>query len=75
MGDLIDTREARGVDAERLRHVRSLMSRRLAAGHGDQGFSSLVEELRQQSSHPDEEPRDLSNTGSRDARSRLAPPR
>lgn len=46
MGDLIDTREARGVDAELLRHIRALMNRRLAAGHGDEGFASLVEELR-----------------------------
>lgn len=46
MGDLIDTREARGVDAERLRQIRALMQCRIAAGHGDEGFSSLVEELR-----------------------------
>lgn len=46
MGDLIDTREARDVDAERLRHIRALMNRRVAAGHGDEGFSGIVEELR-----------------------------
>lgn len=45
MGDLVDTREARGVDAEQLRQVQALMRRRVAAGHGDQGFSSIVEEL------------------------------
>lgn len=45
MGDLIDTREARGVDAERLRQIQALMACRIAGGHGEQGFSSLVEEL------------------------------
>lgn len=45
MGDLIDVRERRGVDAERLRHVAALMRRRLDAGHGDQGFASLFEEV------------------------------
>ncbi len=45
MGDLIDVRERRGIDAERLRYVTALMQRRLDAGHGDQGFSSLFEEV------------------------------
>ncbi len=45
MGDLVDVRERRGIDAERLRHVTALMRRRLEAGHGGQGFSSLFEEV------------------------------
>ena len=46
MGDMIDTREARGVDAERLRHIHALMRPRIAAGHGEEGFASLIEQLR-----------------------------
>lgn len=45
MGDLIDTREARGVDAEQLRRIHRLMTQRLACGRGDNGFSSLIEEI------------------------------
>ncbi|QBI19609.1 hypothetical protein ER308_08635 [Egibacter rhizosphaerae] len=46
MGDLIENREARGVDAQGLRHVQPLMNRRVASGHGEDGFSSLIEEIR-----------------------------
>lgn len=45
MDDLIGHREARGVDAVRMREVKRLMDRRIAEGHGDQGFSSLFESL------------------------------
>lgn len=45
MGDLIEHRESLGVEALRMREVKELMDRRIAAGHGDQGFSSLFELL------------------------------
>jgi 3-hydroxyisobutyrate dehydrogenase-like beta-hydroxyacid dehydrogenase len=45
MDDLIGHRESVGVEALRMREVRDLMNRRIAAGHGDQGFSSLFELL------------------------------
>ena len=45
MGDLIDHRNALGVDTARMREVRELMDQRVADGHGDQGFSSLIELL------------------------------
>ena len=34
-----------GVDTVRMREVKDLMDERLAAGHGDQGFGSLIELL------------------------------
>lgn len=46
MDDLIGHREAAGVEAVRMREVKSLMDRRIAQGHGDQGFSSMYELLR-----------------------------
>ncbi|PRA79745.1 NAD(P)-dependent oxidoreductase [Microbacterium sp. MYb66] len=45
MDDLIDHRESLGVDTLRMREVKRLMDRRIADGHGDQGFSSLFELL------------------------------
>jgi 3-hydroxyisobutyrate dehydrogenase-like beta-hydroxyacid dehydrogenase len=45
MDDMISHREAVGVDAVRMREVKELMDRRIADGHGDQGFSSLFELL------------------------------
>ncbi|MFD0856766.1 NAD(P)-dependent oxidoreductase [Actinomadura adrarensis] len=46
MDDLIDHRDSVGVEAVRMREVKRLMDRRIADGHGDQGFSSLFELLR-----------------------------
>lgn len=45
MDDLISHRESLGVEAVRMREVKDLMDRRIAEGHGDQGFSSLFELL------------------------------
>lgn len=45
MDDMIDHRESVGVEAARMREVKALMDRRIADGHGDQGFSSLFELL------------------------------
>jgi 3-hydroxyisobutyrate dehydrogenase-like beta-hydroxyacid dehydrogenase len=45
MDDLIHHRESVGVEAVRMRQVKELMDRRIADGHGDQGFSSLFELL------------------------------
>lgn len=45
MDDLISHRESVGVEAVRMREVKELMARRIADGHGDQGFSSLFELL------------------------------
>ena len=45
MDDMISHRESVGVEAVRMREVKKLMDRRIAGGHGDQGFSSLFEEL------------------------------
>lgn len=41
MDDMISHRESVGVEAVRMREVKKLMDRRIAEGHGDQGFSSL----------------------------------
>ncbi|MBO8199245.1 hypothetical protein JW613_13175 [Streptomyces smyrnaeus] len=49
MDDLIGHRESMGVEAVRMREVKRLMDRRIADGHGDQGFSSLFELLPPQS--------------------------
>ncbi|NGN91183.1 NAD(P)-dependent oxidoreductase [Nocardioides sp. KC13] len=46
MDDLIGHRESTGVETVRMREVKSLMDRRIAQGHGDQGFSSMFELLR-----------------------------
>ena len=46
MDDLIEHRESAGVESVRMREVKSLMDRRVAQGHGDQGFSSIFELLR-----------------------------
>ncbi len=43
MDDLINTWQARDVDVERLKHVKTLTDRRVAEGHGEDGFSSLIE--------------------------------
>jgi len=45
MDDLIAHRESVGIDTLRMREVKRLMDRRIADGHGDQGFSSLFELL------------------------------
>ncbi|MDI3405806.1 NAD(P)-dependent oxidoreductase [Streptomyces cavernicola] len=45
MDDLIAHRESLGVESVRMREVKALMDRRIADGHGDQGFSSLFEVL------------------------------
>ncbi|CAL9464723.1 2-hydroxy-3-oxopropionate reductase [Actinosynnema sp. ALI-1.44] len=45
MDDLIGHRESVGVDTVRMREVKRLMDRRIADGHGHQGFSSLFEVL------------------------------
>ncbi|MQA15718.1 MAG: NAD(P)-dependent oxidoreductase [Pseudonocardiaceae bacterium] len=45
MDDLIATRQASGIDVERLEHVKSLIDRRVAEGHGADGFSSLIETI------------------------------
>ncbi|WOX24250.1 NAD(P)-dependent oxidoreductase [Streptomyces solicathayae] len=45
MNDMIAHRASVGVEAVRMREVKDLMDRRIAAGHGDQGFSSLFELL------------------------------
>ena len=43
MDDLIDHRDAVGVESVRMREVRERMQRRIADGHGGHGFSSLFE--------------------------------
>lgn len=43
MDDMIGHRESLGVEAVRMREVKELMDRRIAGGHGGQGFSSLFE--------------------------------
>ena len=48
MGDLIDHRRSMGVDTVRMREVKGLMDRRVAQGHGDEGFSSLFTLLEDQ---------------------------
>ncbi|MEI7054298.1 NAD(P)-binding domain-containing protein [Nocardioides sp. CCNWLW239] len=45
MDDLIAHRESAGVETVRMREVKSLMDRRIAQGHGEQGFSSMYELL------------------------------
>ncbi|MFI7442856.1 NAD(P)-dependent oxidoreductase [Nonomuraea indica] len=45
MDDMIDHRESVDVEAVRMRQVKELMDRRVADGHGEQGFSSLFELL------------------------------
>ncbi|UGS26705.1 NAD(P)-binding domain-containing protein [Microbacterium resistens] len=45
MDDLIEHRASAGVDTTRMREVRTLMQRRIADGHGEEGFSSLFELL------------------------------
>ncbi|TQL69001.1 3-hydroxyisobutyrate dehydrogenase-like beta-hydroxyacid dehydrogenase [Nocardioides albertanoniae] len=46
MDDLISHRESAGTETVRMREVKALMDRRIAQGHGDQGFSSMYELLR-----------------------------
>ncbi|QNS08395.1 NAD(P)-dependent oxidoreductase [Streptomyces xanthii] len=45
MDDLIGHRESLGVESVRMREVKKLMDRRIADGHGHQGFSGLFELL------------------------------
>ncbi|MEV0199908.1 hypothetical protein [Nonomuraea sp. NPDC050691] len=49
MDDMISHRRSVGVEAMRMREVKELMDRRIADGHGDQGFSSLFELLAEHS--------------------------
>jgi hypothetical protein len=49
MGDLIDGWQARGAPVDRLRDVRDLVDRRVAEGRGGEGFSSLIEAIRERS--------------------------
>lgn len=46
MGGLVDHRNSLGVDTVRMREVKELKDQSIAAGHGDQGFSSLFASLR-----------------------------
>lgn len=48
MDDLIDTWQARDIDVERLKQVKTLIDRRVAEGHGTDGFSSLIETIKKQ---------------------------
>lgn len=48
MDDLIDTWQARGMDVGRLKYVKTLIERRVAAGHGADGFSSLIDTIKEQ---------------------------
>ena len=43
---IVDASEARGVDAALPRAVRAFVERGIARGHGTDGFSRVVEELR-----------------------------
>jgi 3-hydroxyisobutyrate dehydrogenase-like beta-hydroxyacid dehydrogenase len=45
MDDLISHRVSIGVEAVRMREVKELMDRRIAGGHGQEGFASLFELL------------------------------
>jgi 3-hydroxyisobutyrate dehydrogenase-like beta-hydroxyacid dehydrogenase len=45
MDDLVEHRRSVGVDTTRMTEVHELMDARIAAGHGDQGFSGLFELL------------------------------
>ncbi|MFD0904103.1 NAD(P)-dependent oxidoreductase [Actinomadura sediminis] len=45
MDDLIAHRETAGVESVRMRQVKDLMDRRIADGHGEEGFSGLFELL------------------------------
>jgi 3-hydroxyisobutyrate dehydrogenase-like beta-hydroxyacid dehydrogenase len=49
MDDLIDGWRARGAPVDRLRQVRDLVDRRVAEGRGEEGFSSLIEAIRERS--------------------------
>lgn len=49
MDDLIATWQARDIDVERLKHVQTLVERRVAEGHGADGFSSLIEAIKKPS--------------------------
>lgn len=44
--DLIDHRKSKNVETLRMQEIKNLMDRRIADGHGAQGFSSLFELLR-----------------------------
>lgn len=41
MDDLIEHRRSISVDTVRMQEVKRLLDQRVAAGHGDEGFSSL----------------------------------
>jgi len=51
MDDVIGTRARSGGDTTQLRRVKTLVDGRVAAGHGGEGFSSLIESLRSQEGH------------------------
>lgn len=46
MGDVIASRRHTGGDSSQLERVKALVDGRVAAGHGGEGFSSLIEDLR-----------------------------
>ncbi len=48
MDDLIETWQERDIDVERLKHVKALIDRRVAEGHGADGFSSLFEPIKEE---------------------------
>lgn len=52
MDDLIQTRQARGIDAETLKEVKDLIDRRVADGRGADGFSSIIETIRPLAARP-----------------------
>lgn len=45
MDDLIEHRASLGVDTARMREVKELMDSRIADGHGNEGFSSLIAQI------------------------------
>lgn len=46
IGHIIEASRARGIDASLLERVRELADRAIAAGHGEDGFARVVEEVR-----------------------------
>ncbi|MEV4396372.1 NAD(P)-binding domain-containing protein [Nonomuraea sp. NPDC049607] len=49
MDHLVHESESHGVDAELPRFIRALAGRAVAAGHGDQGYTALIEQFRKPS--------------------------
>ncbi|GAB3716895.1 hypothetical protein GCM10028793_54340 [Nocardiopsis oceani] len=46
MGDLIESREQAGVDAAPLRQLKAWIDQSVHRGHGEDGFSRLIDEIR-----------------------------